>query len=90
MLGFDLGIALLRGEPTRERLPVVVIDDTAQSLDRTLYRYTVAMTIIGVACAANAVKHGAWRVQRSPQRSTMNAIDEGCAEAGSILRPFKC
>src|SRR5712691_3416969 len=73
------GVAVLRGEPARQRLAVVVIDDAVERAHLSPHHDPVTMAFL-------AVEHGAWRIERAAQSSPVHAIDEARAIAGGRPR----
>src|SRR5262249_45771140 len=83
--GFEPRIALLRLEPSRERLAIVVIDHAAQRTHVSRYGHPVPMAFIRVARVLDAIKNDSRRIKRSPQWSPMDAVDERRAITGHFL-----
>ena len=79
------GVALLRSDPLRERLPIVMINDAGKRQNLTLNGEAVGMTVHIVGGLALPEEHGARWVQRAPEWPPLAAINETRRKAGDIL-----
>ena len=86
MVGFHFRVALLRGQPPRQRLAVIVVYHAVQVAHFAVQGEPVSVALVSVARAPHAVQYDPRRIYRSTQRPAVDPIDERSAKARGCLR----
>lgn len=76
MFGLVLGIALLRGDPAREGLAVVVKDLPLKARHSAFDFDPMPVTLLAIASSLMLVKDNTGRVKRPSQRPPVNPVHE--------------
>ena len=76
MLRLLAGVTLLRGEPARERLAIVVKDHSGERLDLASNHDPMAVALVSIGGLILSIEHGARWIESAAQRPAADAVNE--------------
>jgi hypothetical protein len=85
MAGFEHGVLLLRGEPTGERLAIVMVDACAQLLYTPIDHRALCMSLLHIGASLPPVEDYVGRIEGRGKGSTTDAVAERNEEAGDVF-----
>src|SRR5689334_2256449 len=84
LVALQAGIAILCHHPMRDRLPIVEPQRLTEGLDTPGYGDPLRMSVLVKNALTATKQHYSRRIERMPQRMTVDAVEEACFIASNV------